>query len=164
MNRTTFTIKKRNFIKAALALTCSAALLISPGSTRGDDSGSLVGVWRVTRHGMDCASGQLFNSFPALMTFHQDGTLHGDAVGPGSTAAEGTAEHGVWTRNGKDYSFRFISYGWDANGQLEGRAEITANLQLNGPNSFVYAASVCFFGADGTPFGCHCARAEGTRF
>jgi hypothetical protein len=76
---------------------------------------TLQGTWRVTKHGVNCQTGEELSSFPALVTFNQDGTLHGDFVGPGGTAAESTAEHGVWSRQGPDYSFRSVSYGWDPN-------------------------------------------------
>ena len=32
------------------------------------------GVWRVTRHGFNCVTGGEVSTFPALMTFHADGT------------------------------------------------------------------------------------------
>src|SRR5947209_20454772 len=105
-------MNKGNLSRAALAIACAATMLLLPGKASGDEKTEkgLVGVWKVTRHGMNCQTGQQLSSFPALMTFHEDGTLHGDSVGPGSTAAEGTAEHGVWNRRGPDYSFRFLGH------------------------------------------------------
>jgi len=101
------------------------------------------------------------------MTFHKDGAISSDAVGPGSTAAEGTAEHGFWVRSqgSQHYSFRLLSYGWDDTGAFEGSAEITGNLQLITDNSFTYDASIQFFDADGNPAPFTlCGRAGGTRF
>src|SRR5690348_14090797 len=120
------------------------------------------------RHGVNCQTGQAFpNSFPALMTFHRDGTMHNDAVGPGATAAEGTAEHGVWRRepgNG-NYSFRILSYGWDPQtGSFEGSAEITGTLQLTTNDSFTYAANIAFVDPSGNVLVTLCGNATGTRF
>ncbi|HEY9503525.1 MAG TPA: hypothetical protein VIR01_17945 [Pyrinomonadaceae bacterium] len=126
---------------------------------------TLQGTWRVIKHGVNCQTGEELSSFPALVTFNQDGTLHGDFVGPGGTAAESTAEHGVWSRQGPDYSFRSVSYGWDPNtGAFEGRAEFTAIVQLTSVNTFTYNISVCIYDADGNQLFCGCGRAEGTRF
>src|SRR5579862_3697549 len=41
---------------------------------------SVDGVWRVTRHGVNCVTGGEVSTFPALMTFHADGTVSGQAV------------------------------------------------------------------------------------
>lgn len=159
MNSSTF----RGSIIAATGAALFGASLASAQATQP----SIEGVWRVTRHGVNCATGQQVNSFPALMTFHQDGTLHNDAVGPGSTAAEGTAEHGVWQRQPGDhnYSFRIVSYGWDPQtGVFEGSAEITGTLQLTTSNSFAYDASISFLDTSGNVLFTHCGSATGTRF
>lgn len=128
---------------------------------------SLEGVWQVTRHGVNCQTGQPFpNGFHALMTFHGDGTLHGDAVGPGSTAAEGTAEHGVWTRQpgGGHYAFNLVSYGWDNTGAFEGSAHIAGDLRLTSFNGFTYDAQIQFFDASGNLLVTLCGSATGERF
>lgn len=154
---------KRNLLKAALAIICTATLLI-PAKVSAEDSHGLVGVWRVTRHGVNCQTGQELNSFPALMTFHDDGTVLGEAVGPAGNPSQGTSEMGVWSRRGREHSFHLTGYGSDGNGNVTGIAEITGNLQLTGPNSFVYSATICFYDPAGNKLFCFCGRAEGTRF
>jgi len=160
-------MESSTFRGSIIAATGAAALFASSLASAQATQPSLEGVWRVTRHGVNCLSGQQVNSFPALMTFHKDGTLHDDAVGPGSTAAEGTAEHGLWQRQPGDhnYSFRILSYGWDPQtGAFEGSAEITGTLQLSTSNSFAYDASIKFIDPSGNVLVTLCGNATGTRF
>ena len=78
--------------KSALAVAVSATMAVAAVQAHADgDQKTIEGVRQVTRHGVICGTSTQVNSFPALMTFHEDGTIHSDAVGPGSTAAEGTA-------------------------------------------------------------------------
>src|SRR4030095_2756713 len=54
---------------------------------------TIVGVWQLVRHGVDCQTGEdLPISFPAIVTFHSDGTMTGD------TGGTDTTEHGLGTR------------------------------------------------------------------
>ena len=150
----------------SIASGIGVVLATFQASAQGVEPG-IEGVWRVTRHGVNCQTGMQVNAFPALMTFHKDGTITSDAVGPGSTAAEGTSEHGVWQREpGRQrYSFRILSYGWDDTGAFEGSAEITGELQVTTRNDFSYNASIQFFDPNGGPLGPqHCGSATGTRF
>lgn len=160
-------LKEGHAVRLALAVATAAAMFGGSEATAQGAQPTIEGVWRVTRHAVDCPTSQQSpSSFPALMTFHKDGTISSDAVGPGSTAAEGTAEHGLWQRTPgrQQYSFRLLSYGWDNTGAFEGSAEITGNLQLTG-NTFTYDASIQFFDADGNPAPFTlCGSADGIRF
>jgi len=163
------TLTKHFFaVKVALALASGAAMLAASQVSAEGAQPTIEGVWRVTRHGVSCQTGQQLSSFAALMTFHQDGTITSDAVSPNSTAAEGTAEHGVWQRapGNQNYSFKLLGYGWSpTTGDLEGSGEITGTLQLTGRNSFAYDASIQFFDAAGNPAPfVLCGHATGTRF
>ena len=126
---------------------------------------TLNGTWRVTRTAVDCITGQDILSFPAIMTFNQGGTCTGYAVPPGGDPGQGT-EYGVWQREpgSHNYSFRTVSYGYTADGEFDGRAEITEALHLTSANSFEYSATIQFFDADGNLLFSGCGRATGTRF
>src|SRR5437660_4619280 len=50
---------------------------------------ALQGTWRVTRHAVDCITGQDILSFPAIMTFNHGGTYTGYGVGPGGDPGQG---------------------------------------------------------------------------
>jgi hypothetical protein len=163
---------KTQIVVIALALGVSTSLVSSqdrqPRQLR-TVTPTIVGVWQVTRQAVNCndPNQQLGPSFPALVTFHSDGTVHGDSVGPGGTAAEGTAEHGVWQRElgSQNYSFREVSYGWDPDtGAFEGSAVFTETLHLTSANSFEGSATIQIFDADGNLVFTACATRTGTRF
>jgi len=126
---------------------------------------TLQGTWRVTRHAVDCITGQDILSFPAIMTFNQGGTYTGYGVPPGGDPGQGT-EYGVWQREAgrQNYSFRAVGYGYTAEGDFDGRVEITGTLQLTTADSFTYTATIQIFDADGNLVFTACGRADGTRF
>jgi len=160
---------KTKIVAIALGLAASTSLVWSADRPPREATQTIQGVWQVTRMGVDCNDpNQTRPPFPALMTFHSDGTVHGDAVGPGGTAAEGTAEHGVWQREpgSQNYSFREVSYGWDPDtGAFEGSAVATETLHLTSANSFEGGVgTIQIFDADGNLVVTVCARSTGTRF
>jgi hypothetical protein len=162
-------MNKPNILKLALVLASGAAMLFATGQSPAQpppkNPATLQGVWRVTRYGVNCNTGQDFGfSFPALMTFNQDGTLNAFAVPPGSTPAETSPEYGVWAPQGSGHSFRDVSYSYDSNGAFVGSGEVTASVQMTSANTFTYTSSVCFYDAAGNQLFCGCGRAEGTRF
>jgi hypothetical protein len=126
---------------------------------------TLQGTWRVTRHGVNCVTGQDVSSFPAIMTFNQGGTYTGYGVPPGGDPAQGT-EYGVWQRQPgrQTYSFRFVSYSYTAEGDFDGRLEVTGALQLTTADGFTYTSTIQIFDADGNLLITLCGRANGTRF
>jgi hypothetical protein len=165
-------MKKPNIVRFTLAL---AFLLASTSLTWSQDRQSrqvpnpmntIVGVWEVTRHGVDCNTDQELSSFPALMTFHRDGTLSGQAYSPVSTNAFGPAEHGVWQHApGNTFSARFVSYSYDDSGAFAGSIVVTATGQLTSANSFSYNATIQIYDADGNPLPFTlCGRSTATRF
>ena len=127
---------------------------------------SIEGVWRVSRHGVNCATGEEVSTFPALMTFHADGTISGQAVPPGSTSAYGPAEFGVWHHNehSQPFSFRLLSYNYDDTGVIAGSIEVTGTAELASADAFVYTASIEFYDANGHLLFSRCGKATGLRF
>ena len=126
---------------------------------------NLQGTWRVTRTVVNCITGQDIFSFPAIQTFNHGGTYTGYGVPPGSDPGQGT-EYGVWQREAgrQNYSFRTVSYSYTAEGDFDGRGEITGTLQLTTTDSFTYTATIQIFDADGNLVFTACGRADGTRF
>ena len=127
---------------------------------------SIEGVWRVSRHGVNCATGEEVSTFPALMTFHEDGTVSGQAVAPGSTNAYGPAEFGAWHRNeyGQGFSFKLLSYNYDDTGVIAGSIEVTGTAGLTSANGFAYKANIEIYDANGNLLISHCGKATGLRF
>jgi hypothetical protein len=153
--------------KIAVATLAVAASTLFVWSEPGENhTPTIEGVWRVTRGGVNCNNNQaLEGTFPALMTFHSDGTLTGSAKSP-VTGPFDTAEHGVWNREpgAHNYSFRDVSYRYDGSGAFAGSLVVTANVELTDANSFVYNSTIQIVGANGNLIASHCGRASGTRF
>jgi len=161
-------LTKKVRMGALVLAVASGAAITAPSRADAQAQPTIEGVWRVTRHGVNCQTGQQLVSFPALMTFHKDGTVSSDAVGPGASPAQGTSEHGVWRREpgSQVYSFRLLSYAWNAaTGAFQSSTEVTARVQLTSDGTLAYESSIQFFDPAGTPAGpAHCGQATGTRF
>jgi len=156
--------------KAGAALTLALAVVTLPaGAVRspGGVGDPLEGVWRVTRHGVDCQSGEQLSTFMAITTFARDGTVVGFGVPPGSSPAMGSPEYGIWKREdaAKSYSFRLLSYAYDATGAFDGSSEVAAQLALaRGGDNFAYTATIAFYDAAGNHLFSVCGAATGLRF
>jgi hypothetical protein len=156
------TVAKALSVLAATIVTCT----LFAGDVVAHGPASIEGVWRVSRHGVNCATGEEVSTFPALMTFHADGTVSGQAVPPGSTSAYGPAEFGVWHRNehSQGFSFRLLSYNYDDTGVIAGSIEVTGTAELTSANAFAYKASIEFYDANGNLLSSRCGKATGLRF
>lgn len=152
---------------AAITLAVAASTLLV-WSDRGENhTPTIEGVWQVSRVGVNCndPNQELHSPFPALMTFHRDGTVTGAAKSP-VTGPFDTPEHGLWKREPgrQNYSFREVSYKYDGNGAFAGSLVLTANVELIDANSFIYSAAIQIANANGNPIATLCGRATGTRF
>ena len=74
---------KRQIAVIVLALTATTSPVWSQDrqALPSPTAQTLQGTWRVTRHAVDCVTGQDLFSFPAIMTFNQGGTY--TAMGSG---------------------------------------------------------------------------------
>jgi hypothetical protein len=165
-------MKKANIVRFTLALAFLAATTSLTWSQERqprqlpNGMNTIEGVWGVTRHGVNCDTGQDRGpSFPALITFHQDGTMLAQTYGPFPENAYGPAEMGVWQHGpGHTFSFRDLSYIYDDNGQFNGSGVVTATGQLTSANTFTYTATIQVYDADGNLLVTLCGRATATRF
>ena len=158
---------KKQIAVIVLALTATTSPVWSQDrqALQSPTAHTLQGTWLVTRHGVDCITGQDILSFPAIMTFNQGGTYTGYGVPPGGDPGQGT-EYGVWQRESgsQNYSVRAVGYGYTAEGDFDGRVEITDALHLTTANSFEGSATIQIFDADGNLVFTACATRTGTRF
>ena len=148
-----------------LAVAASSLLVWSvPGENH---TPTIEGVWQVTRRGVNCndPNQDLGQFFPAIMTFHRDGTVIGAAKSP-VTGPFDTPEHGLWQREpgSQNYSFRELQYRYDGSGTFLGPLVLTANVELTGANSFIYSATIQLADANGNPTATLCGRGTATRF
>jgi len=159
----------RSLPLAQLVLLCVAgtagATTAAPAAAF-DAPSPLEGVWRVTRHGVDCRTGQVMSTFMAITTFARGETLTGFGVPPGSAPAQGSPEYGVWRHlGGPNYVFRILSYGYDSGGAFNGSGEVTGQLELaHDGDHFSYTSKIAFFDTAGNPQFSVCGAATGLRF
>ena len=153
---------KTEILAIALALAASTSLVWSADRPPRETTPTIQGVWQVARHGVDCNTGEELSSFPAIMTFHRDGTVTGDT---GALVGE-TNEYGSWQREpgSQNYSFRELFLSTDENGALASSAVITASVHLDSANSWTYSATIEIFDADGNLIFTACGRGTATRF
>jgi hypothetical protein len=152
----------------ALGLTASTSLVWSVDRPPRETAiPTIEGVWQVSRQGVNCQdpNQQLGPPFPAIMTFHHDGTVTGAAKSP-VTGPFDTPEYGLWQREpaSQNYSFREVNYRYDGNGTFIGQLVLTGDLDLTDTNSFTYSATIQIFDANGNLVVTLCGRGIGTRF
>ena len=156
---------KTQIVVATLAVAASSLLVWSDSGE--NHTPTIKGVWQVTRVGVNCNDPNQVVSppFPALMTFHQDGTVIGAAKSP-VTGPFDTPEFGSWQREpgSQNYSFREVSYKYDSNGTFLGPLILTANVELTSAISFIYSATIQILDANGDLISARCGRGTGTRF
>ena len=157
--------RKTQIALITLAVVASTLLVWSdPGENHAP---TIEGVWQVTRQGVNCndPNQALEPPFPAIMAFHRDGIVTGAAKSP-VTGPFDTPQYGTWHREPgrQNYSFRALSYRYDNNGAFLGPLILTANVELTGPNSFTYSATIQIANANGDPIATRCGRGTATRF
>src|SRR5262245_48102805 len=150
-----------------LVLTASTSTVRGADIPTRETTPTIEGVWQVTRMGVNCddPNQQLGPPFPAIMTFHRDGTVTGATKSP-VTGPFDTPEYGSWQREPGDqnYSFREVNYRYDGNGTFIGSLVIAANVSLTGNDSFIYSAGIQIFDANGSLIATRCGRGTGERF
>jgi len=147
-------IKKLKTRIAVITLAIAGSSLLARSDRPANQTPTIEGVWQVTRGGVNCndPTQDLGLRFPAIMTFHRDGTVSGAAKSP-LTGPFDTPEHGLWQRESgsQNYSFRALQYRYDGSGTFVGSLVLTANVELSGANSFVYSATIEIADANGVP-------------
>lgn len=128
---------------------------------------TIEGVWEVTRGGVNCddPNQQVGPRFPAIMSFHQDGTVIGSAKSP-VTGPFDTPEYGSWRREpgSHNYSFRELQYRYDGSGTFLGSLVLTANVELTDAASFIYGATIEISDPNGNLITTLCGGGAATRF
>ena len=156
---------KTQIAVATLAVAASSLLVWS--DTGENNTPTIEGVWRVDRGGVNCNDPNPpppVATFPAIMSFHRDGTVTGAAKSP-VTGPFDTPEYGSWKREqgSQNYSFRELQYRYDSNGTFLGPLVLSANVELTSANSFIYSSKIEIIDANGV-IDTRCGRATGTRF
>jgi len=157
--------RKTQIALITLAIVASSLVVWSEGGE--NHAPTIEGVWQVKRGGVSCDDPNQVPAatFPAIMTFHRDGTLTGAAKSP-VTGPFDTPEYGSWKREpgSQNYSFREVSYKYDSSGTFLGPLILTAKVELTSANSFIYSATIQIFDANGNLSDSRCGRGIATRF
>ena len=122
---------------------------------------SIEGVWRTVVTPRNCATGApLGITFPGILMFSHGGTITGT-----STAV--TSAYGSWSREpgAHEYSFRTLSFKYDAAGVLIGSRKITQNATLDETgNTMATNGGFQDYDVSGNPTISGCSTATGVRF
>src|SRR4051794_31564032 len=82
---------------------------------------NIEGSWDVLATRLDCQTGAILGTFPAMFTFSTGGTFW--EAGTNTLPSLRTASHGVWERDSPGvYTTAFQFFRFNANGTLAGRA------------------------------------------
>jgi hypothetical protein len=148
---------------AILVLAVFALVRVPAQAQNGNEQG-LVGSWDVQVSIRDCQTGTVFFSFPAMITYNQDGTMQEtDLGGPGLVRLSG---HGVWERqNARQYSaaFRFLNFNPDRT--FAGRNVVRSAISLEqSGDSYTSTDTVEILDANGNLITRGCGTSTATRF
>jgi hypothetical protein len=159
-------MKFKTQIAVATLAVAASSLLVWSGSGE-NHTPTIEGVWQVARGGVNCNDPNQVPpaTFPAIMTFHRDGTVTGAAKSP-VTGPFDTPEFGTWQREpgSQNYSYHDFFYRYDSSGTFLGPVVHTANVELTSANSFIYSATIQIFNATEDLIDTRCGRGTATRF
>jgi hypothetical protein len=134
---------------------------------REDEGKTLEGTWITQVTLLDCNTHSALGApFISMGSFARGGTMTETTSSPAFFPAERSPGHGAWIRTGH-HSYKASSMALiTLNGTLIKTQTITQTIEMKTPDEFVTtAASVQFFGPDGTPIASSgCATAVSTRF
>jgi hypothetical protein len=123
---------------------------------------SIEGVWRNQVSITDCNSGNVFVTFPGLLTYHFGGTMSettGDTLlrSPGS---------GTWEYRGRQsYTAKFMFYTFNSDGTPSGFFKVFQNIEISEDgNALTDHATYEIHDVAGNVVSSGCATAIGTRF
>jgi len=133
-------------------------------STQEENERRLEGVWNVQVTRLDCQTGAVIGTGPAILTFVRGGTMHD--FGTGRSPSTRSPGYGVWSHgSGRRYSDAFQFFLFNADGTLAGRQIVREQIELSrSENSFTNSASSQILDAGGNVVMTRCSTAIGTRF
>jgi hypothetical protein len=141
-----------------------AQVWVSGQEVNGQSEKGLTGSWDVQVTIRDCASGTPLISFPAMMTYHQGGTM--TEAANDATALRRTGGQGVWAfQFERRYSAAFHFFRYNGDGSYAGTTKIRKRLEVS-KSGTSYSATTTFdlLDASGTTTASGCATEAGTRF
>lgn len=145
------------------ALTAGLASANEDSKDRRSD-GRFVGTWNAQVTLRNCQSGAPIRSFPSTTTFMSGGTMIDSSSG--IPQAMKTPGHGVWSHTGgKNYQFKFKSFGFDASGNSAGWTIISHEASVNSRGDELESAGTAeVYAPNGSLVFTGCSSTAATRF
>jgi hypothetical protein len=150
-------------IMAPLVVACALVTMIATTAVgQGARGGKLQGTWEQITTLTDCAGHPLV-SFPAMLTFHQGGTMMDGTTTPPALRTPG---QGVWRHTvDSTYAFRFKFFTFNAQNVFTGWTIIEGELTVDAAgNANSGPATVEIYDPNGNLLATRCAETVGTRF
>lgn len=124
----------------------------------------LEGSWNHQGTRLNCQTGAVLGTFPAMFTFTRGGTFweSGTQISP----ALRSPSHGVWSyESRRRYSTAFQFFRFNADGTLAGRQIVRQQIELSPDgNSYTATATAQVLDVNGNVLANNCAAGTGTRF
>lgn len=129
-----------------------------------ENARKLEGVWNLTVTRLDCQTGAVIGTGPAILTFARGGTMHD--YGSGRPPATRSPGYGVWSyQSNRRYNDAFQFFIYNADGTLAGRQIVREQIVLSHDgNSLTNTAASQILDTNGNVTATRCSRAVGTRF
>ncbi|HMJ07705.1 MAG TPA: hypothetical protein VK468_01790 [Pyrinomonadaceae bacterium] len=133
-------------------------------ATRRQNARRLEGSWNHQGIRLNCQTGAVLGTFPAMFTFSRGGTFWeaGSQISP----ALRSPSHGIWSyESGRLYITSFQFFRFNADGTLAGRQIIRQQVQLSRDgNSYTASATAQVLDVNGNVIANNCAAGTGIRF
>jgi hypothetical protein len=158
----------KRFAPSATALALVGMLLLGPGSTaraHAADTGShnLEGAWRLQVTVLDCQTGTVIRTFPALATFAKGGTV--TITSAGQPPSLTTTLLGVWRHEDQNYSAVSEAFIFSPAGVWIQTHRLTRNIKISDDgNGFTDTLGLEIFGTNGNLIVTGCGTTVATRF
>ena len=148
---------------AVLILPMFAQMLVSAQEPR-DEYRKLEGSWNTAVTRLNCATGAVLGTFPAMFTFSQGGTFW--EAGTNTPPTLRGPSHGVWNFESRGmYTAAFQFFRFNADGTLAGRAIVRQQIQLSDDwTTYTSTARTQLLDVNGNVIATNCSSGFSTRF
>ena len=168
----------------AAALLAGSGMIAAAQADEGSHSGSLAGTWMIQVTLRDCTSGAALGpAFPALVTFHRDGSITEDPGGMAFAPGQRTSGHGSWSPGpGHTFAQEMIALilfptnpnlpgapGFDpakavSPGFFAGSLTVSHTIRFTGADQIESSGTNRFYKSNGEVYRASCSTATGQRF
>ena len=160
---------KRFAASRGAALVLASLLVLGSGltataqSVNPESPNGLAGTWRVQLTVIDCQTGQVIRTFPALFAFAKGGTL--SVTTAGQSPALNTTGLGIWKHTkGHSYTAASEAFIFNADGAWTSTSRLTRAIEVsNDGDQFTDAVALQIFDTNGNQIVAGCGTSVGSR-